>query len=477
MNFPLNTIKHHTHFTGIKLFFLAVFFIFFSCTKEDFLESSDYSLHFSIESIEFDTIFTQTGSITRHFKIYNPHNGTIIIDSIFLATGAKSSYILNVNGMPGKSIPNIRIQSNDSIFVFIQAFLTENNTDTLVSQADSIIVLYNNKQAIIPINAMGQDVIYLSETISENTTLTAGKPYIIKDSLVIPLGITLTLTAGTRMYLHNKANIIVEGSLHIEGDLEKPVLIKSHRIEQAFERIPGQWGSIIFRETSTSNSLVNARISNGVNGILVYGINESPVDIYIHNTIISTMSANCIFAAHASLLVTNSVFINANRYILALQGGSHSFTHVTISNEGTISGRDFLPSVTISDYMLSNNEQTLLFQVKFQNSIIVGRFSNEIELRLDSETDSPTIEFNSCIVKTNLFNQKPDFFTNSFLYTPEEPLFANIYTLDVSLDSLSQAIDKANIDFSVDIPLDIRGNSRIKNNKPDIGAYEFFTKK
>ena len=465
----MNLLYNYSLF--FKLLSFCIIILMSSCGKDEILTSQSYSLSFSSSSIDFDTIFTNTGSITRQLKIYNKNPGTIHIDSLFFSKN--SDFFMNVNGMPGKSIHSISIREGDSVFVFIQCFLSENNVDTTVFRGDSLGVTYNKKNIFIPINVAGQDVIYLNEGIHKDVTLHPGKPYIIKDSLVINKNSILTIEAGTRLFLHKGANIIINGSLTIDGTIENPVIINSHRIEQAFQNTPGQWGSIIFNSSSRNNKISGAIIKNGVNGLLVYGNSEKQVDINIHNTYIQNMSASTLFAINGAITASNSVFSNANRYIMALQGGSYSFTHITISNQGTLGGRDFLPSVRISDFDLSSNDYIALTEVNFKNSIIVGRLQNEIQTMYHSDNLNHNLLFSSCIVRTSLFNTKPEYFSSSYEEQIDEPLFKSIHSSNFTLDSLSQAINKGNMDYALNIPTDIAGNSRKNKTQPDIGAYEY----
>jgi len=466
-------------FIANLLVFLIIFSVsgFVSCSKNEMLSSPQYALQFSVETIEFDTIFTQTGSITRTVQIHNPNKGSIMIDAIELARGSESQYIMNVNGVPGTLVKNIELAAHDSMYIFIQALLDENNVDTLVQHLDSIRISYNSKRESLPIISWGQDVIKHRGEIRESFTITAGKPHVILDSLVILEGHTLTIEAGARLYFHYNANLVIRGSLVVQGTFENPVSFSSNRIEQTYETLPGQWGSIIFRESSTNNSFEYAEIRNGINGLRIFGNESSPISISLSNTRIQNMSANCIFAENAHITASNCVFADANDYVLALQGGTYSLSHSTISNQGAIGGRKYVPSVAISDYSFVNEQSRPLLQVVFTNSIIVGKIQDEIGFYSQNESDILNVSFHTCLVKTTIGTSNTQYFTAPIQYDETKNLFRNIYDLDFTLDTLSQAKDKGNIEFAQSVPTDFRGESRLADSKPDIGAYEFFTKK
>jgi hypothetical protein len=73
------------------------------------------------------------------------------------------------------------------------------------------------------------------------------------DSLRIAPGCKLTIEAGTQVYSRNGAKLMVEGTLDMQGTAEKRVILADFR--QVKDNAPGQWGGIVFKETSRSNSI------------------------------------------------------------------------------------------------------------------------------------------------------------------------------------------------------------------------------
>ena len=200
-----------------------------SCKKDFYADSPSDKLSFSTDTVSFDTVFTERGSITQCFKIINNCDGIIKIDKIYLENGSSSEFYVNVNGQQGPIVKNLEIDAGDSIFVD-----------------------YNSIQSKVIITAWGQDVVNFKGDCIGTTTFTADKPYVIYDSLVVKEGETLTIDAGARIYLHYNANIIIYGTLKIQGTLESPVQFSSDRLEETYQLLPGQWGSIIFKQTITS---------------------------------------------------------------------------------------------------------------------------------------------------------------------------------------------------------------------------------
>lgn len=82
-------------------FFLSLIGILFytSCRKDFNTVQSTGSLTFSKDTVYLDTIFSNIGSSTRSFKVYNKSNDAISIPSITLQNGLGSFYRLNVDGI------------------------------------------------------------------------------------------------------------------------------------------------------------------------------------------------------------------------------------------------------------------------------------------------------------------------------------------------------------------------------------------
>ena len=106
---------------------LSFFFLF--CQKERFTFSPEAALEFSTDTLRFDTVFTQLGSATRYFKVYNRHNKSIGIASISLENGSDSLFNLNSDGVSGNRQRDIEIAPNDSLYVFAEVTINPNNQD------------------------------------------------------------------------------------------------------------------------------------------------------------------------------------------------------------------------------------------------------------------------------------------------------------------------------------------------------------
>src|SRR5690554_7695296 len=99
---------------------------FLSGCKKDILFSKE-NLSFSVDTVLFDTVFTTVGSTTKRFKIYNTSNRPVKIDHVILEGGQSSPYRVNLDGVSGVKFSDIVLPANDSLYMFVEVTLGENN--------------------------------------------------------------------------------------------------------------------------------------------------------------------------------------------------------------------------------------------------------------------------------------------------------------------------------------------------------------
>ena len=468
------------------LFFLLLpLTLFFSCQPErTFIEDREARLEFTLDTLFFDTVFTTVGTVTKAFRVKNPHKRFIRIDEIRLAGGAFSVFRINVDGVAGLRFTDMDLAPRDSMYVFVEATLDPNGSDNILRVQDSIVFETNGNVQDIDLVAWGQDVHMIGGgTIDQTTTWSAGKPYLIIDYLYVDSLALLSLDPGVRVYLHKDALIVVDGSLQVNGTLEDPVWFGGDRLEEFYERIPGQWGLIYLSGSSHHNRITHAEIHNGTIGVLISATPESGQrpDLEISNTVINRMSSSGLYALNAAVNGNNLVVGDCGGSSVALNyGGDYRFTHCTFANywPSGFSHRT-LPAVWLSDYFGTYDEEgTLLLytggvfeQASFFNSIIYG--SHATELLIESY-DGLQLNylFDHCLTsihEDSLRYLEDSLITN--LINNQNPLFDSI-PVSYALDSLSPAIDAGLPAHASEIPLDLNGNSRLDDDGPDLGAIE-----
>ena len=64
----LVNIKHIRHWIVSALFFILIM----GCEREYLYRGDESGVMFSVDTVRFDTIFSDLSSVTKNFKIYNP---------------------------------------------------------------------------------------------------------------------------------------------------------------------------------------------------------------------------------------------------------------------------------------------------------------------------------------------------------------------------------------------------------------------
>ena len=495
----------------VKIILLAIIVAFFACEKEDVYLDPNARLHFSVDTLSFDTVFTTVGSVTLNFRVYNPYNKDLNISHVVLK-GASTPFRINVDGEPGgieNKVENVLIGAKDSMHVFVEATLDANNDVLPLVIMDSIEFITNGNAQFVKLLAYGQDVhhisienadfiTYLGENkthpavVLNTTQLLADKPYLIHNHIVIDTLETLTLKEGVVLYMRKDVSMFVKGSLKIEGTFENPVEIRGDRLDDVFDglpydKIPGQWGYIHLLPGSMNNTIDYALIRNAVIGIQVDSVVtlDEPT-LRISNTRIQNMTYAGIYAQGAEIEASNCVIANCGERSVVLSiGGAYNFTHCTIGNYYTWSNKARqTPSVVLNNFYKSLDGKVIARDLKaanFYNSIIYGTLLTEVALLNEYEKEPVDAEFNYlfdyCIIrgKSELDTSDTDHFKN--ILWDKDPMFLNpSENFDFRLDSLSPAINFANPAYAEDLPIDLLNNNRLKDGKPDLGAMEYVSK-
>ncbi|MCK5137919.1 MAG: hypothetical protein KAR19_19185 [Bacteroidales bacterium] len=460
--------------------------LFFACHPErNYIEDSKARLSFTLDTVYFDTVFTTIGTVTKSFRVKNTHNQFIRIDEIILAGGSSSVFRINVDGEPGLQFTGLEIAPRDSMYVFVEATLDPNNADDILRIQDSILFLTNGNLQDIDLVAWGQDVHIIRDSVIDvSTTWSADKPYLILNYAYVDSMSALTIEPGVKVYMHRDALLYVEGSLHVNGTQEEPVLFSGDRLEEFYDDIPGQWGFIYLSENSRDNCINYAEIRNGTMGILISASPESGKmpDLVMTNSIIDHMSSNGIYALNANVTGANLVIGECGGSCAGLiYGGSYEFTHCTFANywRSYFSNRQ-LPALYLADYFGNYDADGNLLiytggefeKAEFRNSIIYG--NERMELVIDSyDGQQLNYLFDHCltrIIEDSLdYSSDPNFIS---IINNEDPRFVDTLPNIFELDSLSPAIDAGLPAFAVEIPFDLNGNNRLGDEAPDLGAYE-----
>ncbi len=466
--------------------------VFFSCKDDSFTGNSSYKISFSADTLSFDTVFTTIVTPTKRIMVYNKTSENIRIENITLFSNS-NCFQVNVNGKNGTAFHDVELRSKDSLYIFVQVMVNELGQNAPLHILDSLVFNYNNNTQKIMLQTYGQDVHLLKKvTIEQDTHLTNDKPYLIYDTLTVEDGIKLEIDAGTKFYFHNKATMVVKGSLNIMGDAQNPVIFRGDRLDNLYSGLPydnlsGQWGGIILTKESTANRINGAMIRNGAFGIQVDSA-EMQSGVYrlvISNSQIHNTKQAALKARNANIYVYNSIISNGTYTCVLLEGGEYLFNQCTIADY-TKNSRVY-GALVLSNHVQFDNNTLIPLKAEFNNCIIYGTFQQEIKTdNLDGNgdaTDNFNYKFRSCLIryqsgKSSELNPNSDAFEN--VIWNEDPGFLSISeeSYDFHIDSLSAAIGKGDPQIITTYPecsTDKDGVSRTpaSGKNPDIGAYEY----
>ncbi len=459
--------------------FASVFLAVFSCERDFTPNNGSNAFTFSVDTLTFDTVFTEVGSTTLNFKIYNTHDEDYLIDKVELLGGDQSPFRINVNGYTENSIENVRINAQDSLFVFVEVTIEPDDTNAPFIVADSILVQSGNLNQKVQLLAYGQNVEVYKQKYINTATFTNEKPYLIYDYLVVEEDEKLTIQKGASLHFHNNASLIVFGSLVVEGTPEEPVLFAGDRLEDWYDDKPGQWNRIHLMPGSKNNVINYAQIRNSMIGLVVDSVglnNEEP--LAIDNTIIDNVSEYGILAQNSAITASNLVVGAAGEHSIALTfGGEYNFNHCTVANYFGV--RNFFrttPALLFNNYFANEDGVDVVnnnFEANFYNSIVYGNIAKELGFDFkESEIEDQILryQFKNCVLKSGDLDVSSDHFEN--VITNDDPGFVDKYTGNYQLDTLSVCKDAADVTLSQNVPFDILEVNRLQDLGPDIGAYE-----
>jgi hypothetical protein len=483
-------MRHLISVPLIVMFLLMISAV--ACNRERLEPDPGARPSFSADTVTFDTVFTTIGSSTLYLKVYNRNNRPLLIQSVTLAGGESSFFRLNIDGVSSYGEHDIEIPPDDSLFIFIAVTVDPTNVNNPVVIKDSIV--FNTQGALqdVKLIAYGQDVHLINGDIIGTQTWINDKPYLIYNSMAVDTGQILTIDEGTQIFLHRNSSMIIWGTLLVNGTTEKPVVFRNDRLEEFYDIVAGQWGTLYFDPISKGNKINYAVIKNGIAGIQIGFPSDYQVpELELSNSIIMNVSYVGIYAFGAEITCYNTVISNcAGAAAALLRGGNYRFLHCTISNYGVIGSSRSGPSVVLSNvfYNPEYNEASGhydyvpytgdLEEAEFANSIIYGSLTHELQF-INNLSGLFNYRFDHCLIKAvedsiNIDDQEH----YNALILNKDPYFMNDsdrFHLDYRLDTLSPAKDAGDPMLLGTFPFlefDLAGNLRNTDGNPDLGAFE-----
>ncbi|MGB3591450.1 MAG: hypothetical protein WBA16_07155 [Nonlabens sp.] len=487
-----------------------------SCRNDFEFEPSSGNLGFSRDTVFLDTVFSNIGSSTRSFKVYNNSDKDIVIPRVALEEGENSLYRLAVDGIAGKVFQNVELLANDSLFVFVETtvdiatrsndleFLYEDKIlfdSGILEQSVQLVTLVKDAVFLFPerddqgipeclvigMNPDGEEICIEGFLLEDDELLfTNEKPYVIYGFAAIPNDKIMVVEAGARLFFHdgsgliaaNEATLKVNGAPSLTEDLENQVIFQGDRLEPSFNEVAGQWSTIWLTDGSKNHEISYATIKNASVGILMDNSNPASngATLKIDNTQIYNSANVGLLGTTAHIEAENLVITNSGQSsLVARLGGEYRFNNCTIANYWNESFRED-PALFISNSIPRTDLSEDLIEATFTNCIIYG--DRDLELLIfESEASSLNFKFENSLLKFNdRFNeldddvnynfQDPGLYFNTVLNV--DPEFENVDRNFMRILNFSGAGQIGNAATATN--LDILGI--LRSTPPDAGAYE-----
>ena len=461
-------------FASIILLVIIITAVVSSCKKDTFITGPNAVVTLSTDTLYFDTVFTNTGSITGVFKIFNQNNQKLLLSNVQLMGGNNSYFKFNLDGSPGTVFNNITILPNDSLYGFVTVSINPNDSIKPFVKSDSIRIIYNNDTTYIQLKAYGQNANFVrNAVVARDTTWTNALPIVVLGGLTVNTGATLTIQKGTKVYVNANAAFTVNGSLQALGsdDSTGAVTFQCDRLDAPYNTIPGSWKGITFSASSTNNLLQYCNIYNAIKGVSVQGppANGNTI-LTLNQCILNNISNIAIGGTNTSIAATNCLVSNCGSNVSITSGGNYSFNQCTIASYDNSNVSHINPVVSISNS--DSNNVAYPLNCTFINSILFGSgnlVSDEFVLKKNSSaafnvtlqnvlyTDASPI--NALATVTNcLLNQSPAF----------DSINVGSLYFNFHLGALSPCIGAGIANPSVTTDLE----GYFLNNPPNLGCYQ-----
>ena len=376
---------------------------------DEFTTDPSASLIFSEDIVDFDTVLTTEGSSTRTLLVHNKGAKGLRISSVLLGAGADSPFRVNVDGqyLDGGYGSDFEVRTHDSIFVRIECTLPETDKDEVTHYKESLtFVLESGTRQTVSLAAIGMDAYRVSSyTVDDDMVVESARPILVDGTLTVDEGATLTLKAGTRLFFRSNASLLVKGTLKVEGEENKPVVMRGDRTDRLlpyipYDNLPNRWNGITFEPTSSGNSLVWLDLHSAR-----YGIRAVDTDITLESCIFHNIAgrdsatSHGIFLKNCELVANNTSISNVMAHALYLWGGTAHLTHCTMAQYLLISGGSKGSALHVADK--EGSATCEIADLVFDRCLVMGYGSDVISASfVDPVSRSQRISFNECYLNT-----------------------------------------------------------------------------
>ncbi|MBQ7149993.1 MAG: right-handed parallel beta-helix repeat-containing protein [Prevotella sp.] len=468
----------------VSVLFLAVAFLT-ACSDDDvFTTSSSYKLAFSESVVNLDTIFSKTPSSTHAFWVYNTSGKSLRCTNVRLENGNQTGFRVNVDGTylgqeMGYQVQDVEIHAGDSIRVFVELTSPENGAAGPQKVTDNLVFkLESGVEQKVELSAWSWDAVCVRGlVIDKDSVISTKKPLVVYDGITVAEDACLTLSAGTNIYFHENAGIVVKGSLKALGEAGKEVVLRGDRLDKMFDYLPydlvsGQWQGLHFGTTSYDNVLQFTDIHSTYDGIVCDSSDVEKEKISIEQSTIHNCQGYGLLLNNVKGHIYNSQITNVLNDCVCVNGGDVKINGCTLAQ--------FYPFDSARGAALRFSSVYALLGLKVMNSIITG-YADDVLMGVKTDTEKVfNYAFSDCIIRTPKIETEDSVYFTNVVYenvnntsSNGEKHFnlisADTQHYDFHLAKESEAIAKGNAET---IPT-VDREGRKRGVKPCIGAFEY----
>lgn len=466
------------HLFFIVIAFFATLGIFSgSCISDSISTSPSDILTFSCDTVNFDTVFTGVGTPTARLVVANRAKKGIMISSIRLKSD-QSNFQINVDGVSGKEFHNVEIWKEDSIFIFIECLIPDADTSEISRVEDILEFVTNGVEQDVLLEAYGQNVTRLrNHRVSSEMLLTADRPYVVFDSLVVePQGV-LRIDPGVNLLFHENAQLIVHGRVEAIGAPDKMIQIRGDRLDNVlpdigYDILAGQWQGIRITAESYGNRLEYIDMRSTREGLMLDSCAyREQTKLTLRNNWLHNSQGTVLQASNSTVEAYGVCFSEAADAVVDISGGNAKFVQCTFANNYLFAAisRPLLCLYNVTQEDAEKNDVPAM-NGSFENCIIYGIAK---DMNIEDFKDTK-VYFRNVSMKSK--GENGDNFIDCLWET--DPLFLTVrpdYYFNYHVAPDSSVIGMGNPNFLNSMSLtDMDGINRLDatpDHRPTLGAY------
>ena len=475
------------------IYFLSLLGLCAACSDNDsFTSSRSNLLTFSVDTLKMDTVFSNVGSRTYTFWVFNQSGDGIRLNTVRLRSGNQTGFRVNVDGSYldntlGSIVSDLEVRKDDSLRVFVELTApTNNQPEPQAVEDDLVFALESGAEQRVHLQSYSWDAVKLTDlVVSADTTIESPTPIILYgDGIRVDSGAVLTVR-NTTLYFHDRAGISIYGTLKTDS-----VVMRGDRLDHMFDYLPydrvsGQWQGLHFYPSSTDNQLTQTEIRNAVDAVVCDSAlyDENQFRIVLDRCIVHNSSGAGILTHNANVGIYNCQVSNTMGDCVAVYGGRAELVYCTLAQFYPFSAER---GAALRFTNFRDDGDCPLHALLCINSLITG-YADDVVMG-DARDSLTTFDyyFEHCLLRTPKVEDTVSF--SAVVWEekvkqqsavdsifPAKQHFVNIdeknLYYDFHLDSLSAARGQATSKYSSLFPTDLNGVLRRKEG-PDIGCYE-----